>query len=253
MKNRILVVDDEPSMREMLAIMLFKEGFEVLVAESRAAAAKVFAQGTVDMVITDVKLPDGDGIEILRHVKSASPQTVVIVMTAFGSTETAVAALKLGAHDYLVKPFDVEELKIVVRGALESQHLKEENLRLRAELDAQHGIERIVATSPPMAAVVAMVRSVAPTGSTVLITGESGTGKELVAQAIHSLSPRRDAALRLHQLRRAARDPARERDVRAHARALSPTPTRTRRGCSRSPIAARCSSTKWGRCRRRCR
>ena len=193
MKNRILVVDDEPSMREMLAIMLFKEGFEVLVAESRAAAAKVFAQGTVDMVITDVKLPDGDGIEILRHVKSASPQTVVIVMTAFGSTETAVAALKLGAHDYLVKPFDVEELKIVVRGALESQHLKEENVRLRAELDAQHGIERIVATSPPMAAVVAMVRSVAPTSSTVLITGESGTGKELVAQAIHSLSPRRDA------------------------------------------------------------
>jgi two-component system response regulator PilR (NtrC family) len=193
LKNRILVVDDEPSMREMLAIMLFKEGFEVLVAESRAAAAKVFAQGTVDMVITDVKLPDGDGIEILRHVKSASPQTVVIVMTAFGSTETAVAALKLGAHDYLVKPFDVEELKIVVRGALESQHLKEENVRLRAELEAQHGIERIVATSPPMAAVVAMVRSVAPTSSTVLITGESGTGKELVAQAIHSLSPRRDA------------------------------------------------------------
>ena len=193
MKNRILVVDDEPSMREMLAIMLFKEGYEVLVAESRAASAKVFAQGTVDMVITDVKLPDGDGIEILRHVKSASPQTVVIVMTAFGSTETAIAALKLGAHDYLVKPFDVEELKIVVRGALESQHLKEENVRLRAELDAQHGIERIVATSPPMAAVVAMVRSVAPTSSTVLITGESGTGKELVAQAIHSLSPRRDA------------------------------------------------------------
>ena len=193
MKSRILVVDDEPSMREMLAIMLFKEGYEVLVAESRAAAARVFAQGTVDMVITDVKLPDGDGIEILRHVKSGSPQTVVIVMTAFGSTETAVAALKLGAHDYLVKPFDVEEMKIVVRGALESQQLKEENLRLRAELDSRHGVERIVATSPPMAAVVAMIRSVAPTASTVLITGESGTGKELVAQAIHGLSPRRDA------------------------------------------------------------
>jgi two-component system, NtrC family, response regulator PilR len=192
-KYRILVVDDEPSMREMLGIMLFKEGYEVLVAESRAGAARVLNQGSVDMVITDVKLPDGDGIEILRHVKSASPQTVVIVMTAFGSTETAVAALKLGAHDYLVKPFDVEELKIVVRGALESQQLKEENLRLRAELDARHGVERIVATSPPMAAVVAMIRSVAPTASTVLITGESGTGKELVAQAIHGLSPRREA------------------------------------------------------------
>jgi two-component system response regulator PilR (NtrC family) len=192
-KRRILVVDDEPSMREMLAIMLFKEGYEVMVAESRAAAARVFAQGPVDMVVTDVKLPDGDGIEILRHVKAASPQTVVVVMTAFGSTETAVAALKLGAHDYLVKPFDVEELKIVVRGALESQQLKEENVRLRAELDARHGVDRIVAASPAMAAVVAMVRSVAPTASTVLITGESGTGKEVVAQAIHSLSPRKGA------------------------------------------------------------
>jgi two-component system response regulator PilR (NtrC family) len=193
MKKRILVVDDEPSMREMLAIMLFKEGFEVLVAESRAAAARVLGQSAVDMVITDVRLPDGDGIEILRHVKSAAPQTVVLIMTAFGSTETAVAALKLGAHDYLVKPFDVEELRITVRGALESQELKEENVRLRAELRSRSAVERIVATSPPMAAVMAMVRSVAATSSTVLITGESGTGKELVAQAIHSLSPRSDS------------------------------------------------------------
>ena len=105
MQTKILVIDDEPSMRELLAIMLRKEGFEVLLADSRASAATVLAQGPVPMVITDVKLPDGDGIEILRHVKAAFPETIVIVMTAFGSTQTAVAALKLGAHDYLIKPF----------------------------------------------------------------------------------------------------------------------------------------------------
>jgi two-component system response regulator PilR (NtrC family) len=191
--KRILVVDDEPSMREMLGIMLRREGFAVEAAESRARAGTILAQGAVDMVITDVKLPDGDGIEILRHVKSAFPETVVVVMTAFGSTETAVAALKLGAHDYLIKPFDVEELKIVVRNALEKQQLVEENLLLKAEFRVQHGLDRIVGASAPMVKVFDLVRSVAGTNSTILVQGESGTGKELVAKAVHALSPRRDA------------------------------------------------------------
>jgi len=191
--KKILVVDDEPSMRELLGIMLRREGFEVVVAGSRAMAAGVLAKGPVAMVITDVKLPDGDGIEILRHVKAASPETVVIVMTAFGSTQTAVAALKLGAHDYLTKPFDVEELKIVVRGALEQRQLEEENVLLKAQFRTRHGLDRIIGVSPAMAAVFSMVRSVAPTNSTVLVTGESGTGKELIAKAIHTLSPRKDA------------------------------------------------------------
>ncbi len=193
MTKRILVVDDEPSMRELLGIMLRKEGYDVQVAENRAKAAGVLGQGPVDMIITDVKLPDGDGIEILRHVKAASPDTVVVVMTAYGSTQTAVAALKLGAHDYLTKPFDVEELLIVVRGALEKRQLQEENLLLKAEFRARHGLERVIGVAPSMTAVFDMVRSVAATSSTVLITGESGTGKELVAKAIHALSPRRDA------------------------------------------------------------
>ncbi len=191
--KRILVIDDEPSMRELLGIMLRREGFEVGMAESRATAAAALAKGPVDMVITDLRLPDGDGIEILRHIKAASPETVVIVMTAYGSTQTAVAALKLGAHDYLTKPFDVEELKIVVRGALEKRQLEEENLLLKAEFRTRHGLDRIIGVSPPMAAVFSMVRSVAPTNSTILIAGESGTGKELVAKAIHALSPRKDA------------------------------------------------------------
>ena len=188
--KRILVVDDEPSMREMLGIMLRKEGYEVVVADSRATAAGVLGREAVDMVITDVKLPDGDGIEILRHVKAASPGTVVVVMTAFGSTQTAVAALKLGAHDYLTKPFDIEELKIVVRNALEKRQLQEENLQLKAELRARHGLENIIGVSVAMDGVFGLVRSVAGTNSTVLISGESGTGKELVAKAIHALSPR---------------------------------------------------------------
>jgi two-component system response regulator PilR (NtrC family) len=191
--KRILIVDDEPSMRELLGIMLRKEGYDVVTAQSRATAAAAFAEGAIHMVITDVKLPDGDGIEILRHVKAASPETVVIVMTAFGSTETAVAALKLGAQDYLIKPFDVEELKIVVKGALEKRQLQDENLRLKAEFRTQHGLEQMIGVAPRMLAVFDMVRSVAAANSTVMLTGESGTGKDLVAKAIHALSTRRDA------------------------------------------------------------
>jgi two-component system, NtrC family, response regulator PilR len=191
--SRILVVDDEPSMRELLSIMLRKEGYGVEVAESRAAAAVALARGPVDMVITDLRLPDGDGMEILRHVKTASPETIVIVMTAYGSTQTAVAALKLGAHDYLIKPFDLDELRIVVRNAVERDHLQRENVRLKAELRERHGLERLVGASPAMAAVMDMLRSISGTTATVFITGESGTGKELVARAVHAISPRRDA------------------------------------------------------------
>ena len=191
--KKILVVDDEPSMRELLAIMLRREHFAVEVADSRATAARILATGPFDLVITDVKLPDGDGIEILRHLKAAAPETVVIVMTAYGSTESAVAALKLGAQDYLVKPFDVEELKIVVRKTLDSQQLQEENLLLKAEFRSLHRLDRMIGVSPKMVKVFDLVRSIASTTSTVLIQGESGTGKELVAKAIHALSPRRNA------------------------------------------------------------
>jgi DNA-binding NtrC family response regulator len=192
--RRILIVDDEPSMRDMLSIMLAREGYEVQVADSRAAAARVLSSAPLDAVITDVKLPDGDGIEILRHVKAGSPETAVIVMTAFGSTQTAVAAMKLGAHDYLVKPFDVDELKIVLRNSLEREQLREENRLLKAEFRSRHGLDRMLGVSRAMAPVFEMVRSVAATSTTVLITGESGTGKELVAKAIHAQSPRSEAA-----------------------------------------------------------
>jgi two-component system, NtrC family, response regulator PilR len=180
-------------MREMLGIMLRREGFEVLEADSRASAAAILGRESVEMIITDVKLPDGDGLEVLRHVKAASPETVVIVMTAFGSHEMNVAAMRLGADAYLTKPFDLEELRLVARRVLEQRKIEEENLLLKAEFHSRHALGSIIGVSSAMAAVFSMIRSVAATNSTVLITGESGTGKELVAKAIHTLSPRKDA------------------------------------------------------------
>jgi two-component system response regulator PilR (NtrC family) len=191
--SRILVVDDEQSMREMLGIVMRKEGYEVVMADSRAQAAAVLSHEAIDVVVTDVRLPDGDGIEILRHVKAATPETIVIVMTAFGTTETAVAARKLGAEAYVQKgDLDVDELRIVVRDALANRRLREENVILKREVGQLHGLDHVVGTSAVMASLFEMVRAVAPTSSTVLVTGESGTGKELVARAIHGLSGRSD-------------------------------------------------------------
>ena len=188
--KRILIIDDEQSMREMLVILLRKEGLDVRSAGSRAEAAAELRDGPVDLVLTDVKLPDGDGLEILRHVKAASPETAVVVMTAFGTTEMAVAARKLGAEAYILKPFDVDELRIVVRDALANRSLREENLRLRREVGQAFGLDRVIGVSQAMVSLFEMVRAIAPTSSTVLITGESGSGKELVARAIHGLSGR---------------------------------------------------------------
>jgi two-component system response regulator PilR (NtrC family) len=192
--KRILIVDDEQSMRELLAILLKKEGFLVATAGSRAEAAAALAGGAVDLVLTDVRLPDGDGLEILRHVKAASPGTVVIVMTAYGTAETAVAARKLGAEAYVLKPFDVDEVRIVIRDALATRDLRAENVRLKREVGERYGLDRLIGVSEVMASLFEMVRAIAPTSSTVLITGESGTGKELVARAIHALSSRADKA-----------------------------------------------------------
>ena len=190
--KRILIVDDEQSMCEMLAILLKKEGLEVGTAGSRAEAADHLRRGPVDLVLTDVQLPDGDGLEILRHVKSASPETAVVVMTAYGTTEMAVAARKLGAEAYILKPFDVDELRIVVRDALANRSLREEVVRLKREVGQAYGLDRVIGVSQVMASLFEMVRAIAPTSSTVLVTGESGTGKELVARAIHGLSGRAD-------------------------------------------------------------
>jgi two-component system response regulator PilR (NtrC family) len=189
--SRILVVDDEQSMRDFLSIMLKKEGYDVVTAENGRSALKVIQAEIFDLLITDVKMPGIDGIEVLKTAKEVSPETVVIMITAFATTGTAVEAMKLGAYDYITKPFKVDEIKLVIQKALEKRHLRKENILLRREIESRAGFSNFIGTSAPMQRVFSLIRQVADTKSTVLITGESGTGKELVAKAIHFNSSRK--------------------------------------------------------------
>jgi two-component system response regulator PilR (NtrC family) len=190
--DRILIVDDEKGMRDLLSIMLKKEGYAFLQAESADRAREVVGRGDLDLVISDISMPGSSGLEVLKHSKAASLETPVIMITAYASTESAIEALKLGAYDYIIKPFDVEELKLVVRNALERRRLETENRVLKRELREKSRFDTLVGDSPRMREVHDLVARIAPTHSTVLIAGESGTGKELVARAIHAQSPRAD-------------------------------------------------------------
>jgi two-component system response regulator PilR (NtrC family) len=189
--NRILVVDDEASMRQLMEIALSKEGYQVTGADSARQAREMFAERSFDLVISDIKLPDLSGVEVLRHVRETAPDTPVIMITAYASTDTAVEALRLGAADYVTKPFKIDELKIIIKSHLEKKRLKEEVVQLKRTLQKVHGLDSILGRSPKMLELFELVQSIAPTQSTVLITGESGTGKELVARAIHVYSLRK--------------------------------------------------------------
>src|SRR5262252_3828973 len=179
--TRVLIVDDERSMRELLAIMLKQAGHEVTVAEGGEQAIEVIKSESFDLVITDLRMRRVDGIAVLRAAKEHSPSTVVLVVTAFASTETAVEAMKLGAYDYVTKPFKLDEIKLTIANALERKRLQDENRELR--------FESFVGKSRQMVELLEVIRKTADGLSTVMVTGESGTGKELVAQAIHQGSP----------------------------------------------------------------
>jgi len=189
---KILVVDDERSMREMLEILLRREGHDVKVAENGTRALSLLQAQPFDMLISDIKMPDMSGIEVLRTAKQINDQIIGIMITAYGSKDSIQEVLRLGAADYLDKPFNVEELKFRVRKELERNQLQQENSLLRRALRNSHGFDDIIGRSPAMLAVYQLIETIAPTTSTVLITGESGTGKELVARAIHFNSPRKD-------------------------------------------------------------
>jgi two-component system response regulator PilR (NtrC family) len=188
----ILVVDDERSMREFLRIALTRAGHAVTAVESPAAAAVEYGAREFDVVITDLKMSGGTGLDVLDGVKRAYPDTQVVVVTAFATTETAIAAMKRGAYDYLTKPFKVDEIGVVVERALEKRALLRDNLELRAELQGRFRLDRLVGKSPALQRLFELLKRVAPAKTSVLITGESGTGKELVARALHHLSPRAD-------------------------------------------------------------
>ena len=189
---RILVVDDERSMRELLAIVLRREGYEVLLAENGRTAIDLLEREPVDLLISDIKMPDLSGVDVLRAAKTIDQDILGIMITAFASTETAVEAMRLGACDYLSKPFDIDLLKMKVREKIENRQLRQENVLLKRTLGLSHQFSNIIGRSESMLEVFKMIETVARTNSTILLTGESGTGKGLVAQAIHFNSLRRE-------------------------------------------------------------
>jgi two-component system response regulator PilR (NtrC family) len=189
---RILVVDDERSMRELLAIVLRREGYEVLLAENGRAAVDMLEREPVDLLISDIKMPDLSGVEVLRAAKKIDQDILGIMITAFASTDSAVEAMRLGACDYLSKPFDIDLLKMKVREKIENRHLRQENVLLKRTLGLSHEFSNMIGRSEAMLDVFKMIETVARTNSTILLTGESGTGKGLVAQAIHFHSLRRE-------------------------------------------------------------
>jgi two-component system, NtrC family, response regulator PilR len=188
---RVLVVDDELSMRELLGIMLRKGGYDVTLADGGEAALEFLRNAVFDLVITDLRMRKVDGLTVLRTAKEQAPHTVVLVVTAYASTETAVEAMKLGAYDYITKPFKLDEIRLTIGNALERKRLQDENLALRRQLRQEHAFDAFIGKSRKMLDVFETIRKIADSASTVMITGESGTGKELVARAIHQESSRR--------------------------------------------------------------
>jgi len=191
-KAKLMVVDDEESIRHFLSLMLKKQGFEVKTAKSASEALSFLEENEIDLAICDLKMPKMDGIALLKEIKKYSPETIVIMITAYATTKTAVQALKAGAYDYITKPFDIEELTLIIEKALEKKRLEEENIYLRRELIEKYRFGNLVGKSKKMIELYRVIEQVAPTNSTVLITGARGTGKELVAKAIHYNSPRRE-------------------------------------------------------------
>jgi DNA-binding NtrC family response regulator len=189
---QILIVDDEQGMRQLLSLVFGRAGHSVRAAENGRRAVEMLREAAADLIISDVRMPDMGGIELLTAARELSPDTAIVMMTAFATVETAREAFKLGADDFIQKPFDVDELKLIVEKALELRQLKQEIQGWRKTQSERGRLDQIVGRSPRMQAVYQMVETVAAVQSTVLITGESGTGKELVARAVHNLSPRSD-------------------------------------------------------------
>lgn len=190
---KLLIVDDEESMRDFLRVMLIKEGYSVSTVESGEKALELFNEEIFDLVITDIQLGKGiNGVEVLKRIKKISPETIFLMVTAYATIETAIEAFREGAWDYLLKPFDVNDIKMKIANALEKRSLELEVLRLRKELSEKYRYQNIVGKNEKMLRIFDLIEKVAPTDAAILITGESGTGKDLVARAIHYSSHRKN-------------------------------------------------------------
>ena len=190
-KGTIHVIDDEPIIHEVLSQLLTSEGYEVELSSSGEEALEKHSSQFFDVTLLDLLMPGLDGIEVLRGIKKVDPQALIIIITAYASVESAISAMKMGAYDYIQKPFKHDELLIIIARALEHKKLQDENIRLRDELSRKYGFDNLIGQSQPIQKVFDLIRATAPTRSTILIQGESGTGKELVARAIHQSSDRR--------------------------------------------------------------
>ena len=190
--KKVLIVDDEESIRSMIAVLLQKEGYQVSSASDGSEALDLLGEQAFDLVLSDIRMPGMDGLELLDRVRSLYPDITVIMMSAFGTVDLAVEALKRGAYDYISKPFKADEILLTLRKAQEREGLRRENLRLKEEVGERFSLEGIVARSPSMVKIMEAIRKVAGYRSHVLITGESGTGKEVLAKAVHNLSPWKD-------------------------------------------------------------
>ncbi|MGE5127685.1 MAG: sigma-54-dependent transcriptional regulator [Betaproteobacteria bacterium] len=188
---RILIVDDETIVRDSLAAWFRQDGHQVSAAESGREALRLVSSSRFDIAFLDIKMPGMDGLELQTRLAQADPELTIVLMTAYASVETAVAAMKNGAYDYIVKPFDPDDLSLLVKRAAEHRSLRAENLRLKKSLESASAPPPLLGSSAPMRQVIELVGTVAASDATVLITGESGTGKEVVARAIHGASPRR--------------------------------------------------------------
>jgi two-component system, NtrC family, response regulator len=191
-KGKVIVIDDEVNAAAALETLLTEDGYEVWRAHDARAGLQLVERNEPDVVLTDLRMPGMDGLELLTRIKEVRPETLVILMTAYGTVKTAVKAMKLGAEDYLPKPIDIEELEVVLQKTIEKKQLLEETRVLRERLDHKYRLENLVGESPEMLSAFKTIRQVAPSTSSVLLLGESGTGKELFAQALHQNSPRRN-------------------------------------------------------------
>jgi DNA-binding NtrC family response regulator len=189
---KILIIEDEPSVRVGLSFTLESKGHKITTAENGLDGIRIFEREGFDIVISDLRLPGADGIEVLKSIKNISPDTGVIIMTAFADVKNAVEAMREGAYDYISKPFEPDELLIVIDRFIKHKGLELENIRLKEEIRERERFQHIIGTSPAMQRIFETIEVIAKTDSSVIIYGESGTGKELVANALHNLSPRKD-------------------------------------------------------------
>src|SRR4030043_1754131 len=192
LKDKMLVADDEKSMREFMDIMLKKGGYKATRASNGEEVMKLVEKDIFDLALVDIRMPRQDGISALKRIKSISPETVVIVTTAYASADTAIKAMKEGAYDYITKPFKVEEIKLIIKNALEKKNLQKENVLLKQAVRDRFHFGNIIGQSPKMVVLYDLLEKVSPTKTNILVTEESCTGKELVAKAIHYNSPRKE-------------------------------------------------------------